>query len=223
MLVFRSIYKYRQQIYEAPKRFSKNEIQINAEKQKARLMQEKLLQQTSNIESNTPRIVSILFGVMTVPTFYYFYNALSIRFEDISYFYNVRLCIDWLNLKYGLLCGSLIGLNMMKFDDFKAKNKLRSKVPINYTYYSLPILLGLCSYSCIETLSQWWVVPTLVNIISTMIAYSHSTNMGTAPFWTFAIVYQILVLDLITTGSLFWSQRNLNLHREKRKELYSKY
>ncbi|CAD8199830.1 unnamed protein product [Paramecium octaurelia] len=56
-----------------------------------------------------------------------------------------------------------------------------------------------------------------------MIAYSRATNMGTAPFWTFAIVYQILVLDIITTGSLFWSQRNLNVHREKRKELYSKY
>ncbi|CAK83804.1 unnamed protein product (macronuclear) [Paramecium tetraurelia] len=97
------------------------------------------------------------------------------------------------------------------------------KVPFNYTYYSFPILLFLCSYSCIETLSQWWVVPTLLKIVTTMITYSHSTNMGTAPFWTFAIVYQIFVLDLITTGSLFWSQRNLSVHREKRQELYKKY
>ena len=69
------------------------------QKQKSRLMQEKMTQQTSNIENNTPRIMSILFGAMNIPSYYYFYQVLQLSYEDINMFYNLRYCVDWINFK----------------------------------------------------------------------------------------------------------------------------
>jgi hypothetical protein len=56
-----------------------------------------------------------------------------------------------------------------------------------------------------------------------MIAYSHATNFGTAPFWTFALTYQVFALDLVVTGCLLFAMKNLKKHREKHVEQYAKY
>lgn len=101
----------------------------------------------------------------------------------------------------------------MKFNDFKAKNKLLSRTPFTYFIYALPLLFSLTSYSCLDSFSPYLVVPTAGNVIGTLIAFSHAVNFGAAPFWSFALTYQLFFLDLILVLSLSYAMRNLKNHR----------
>lgn len=92
-------------------------------------------------------------------------------------------------MKTALNCGMLIGLQLMKFNDFRAKNKLVSKTPLSYSLYALPILCSLISYSCIDSTSSWWALSSAVGIVGTLGVYSHAVNFGAAPFWSFALTY----------------------------------
>lgn len=223
MFLSKFIYKYQKQVFQNPRRGSKEAADLNLRKQTAKKMQEKLVAQTTNIENNTPRIVSGLMALMTIPSFYFFYQVLDLNYEDVGCFAAIRKSVDWIGMKSALNCGMLISLQFMKYTDFKAKNKLVSRTPFKYVFYTAPILLSLASLSCMESLSPWLMLPTVGNVVGTLVAFSHATNFGTAPFWCFAITYQIFFLDLILVFSLAYALNNLNKHRAKRPDLYAQY
>ncbi|KAM3139258.1 hypothetical protein pb186bvf_008668 [Paramecium bursaria] len=209
MLNFKSIFRYQKDIYNAAKRGTKQE-------------------QIQNIKFTTLRIILLeefhnqpfLFSI---PTFYYGYQIYLNRYDDINFYQTIRKSVDWINIKLALGCGMLVGLEMMKFIDFKAKNLLVSKKPRSTLIYLIPIFGSFFTLSYFQTLNPWILPPQMALILGSLFIYGNASNFGVLPFWTFSVFYQMFLLDVLLLGVFFLSMRKLREHRRVKPQLYQKF
>ena len=114
-----------------------------------------------NIEVNTPRIIAGILIVMSIPQLYFIYRIIWYRNTDKEAIKDIRKSIDYLNLKGVFALSALFGLEVVRFSDRKASNRL-PRTSRCYMLLAIPFCLQFTSLSYYDYVDKKGMIAQLV-------------------------------------------------------------